>query len=793
MNRLAGFYAKLFRRSFLKNKSHFLLNLAGLTLGISCFLFSLLYFIYETSYDNYHVNRDRIARIVTTVVSGGNVMHTALSNGFLAPNLPKLYPRIETMVRFKPFQGRAAIRTINRGEAFTMEKAFYSDSDVFKVFSYPLREGDRATCLSAPNTIVLSRQTAKKLFGQSAALNALVTINDQTLKVTGIMDDLPGNSDITFDGLISWNTLPPAGDDGFVYSYALLKSSSGMAGLQADLDSFTTKYLNPQLAKSNTAFSYKPEPLSSLHFSNSYVYDTPKSNKVSLDIFLTLGILILVIACTNSINMMVVRSFARSMEVTMQKIYGAGRRELILQQLLESLIVGVIAVVLSLVLVWLLLPAFGTMVDRAIILSDLLNWKTGLALGAALIVLAGSGAVYSGLYLQRVNLADLLRSKSNKGQGMRIVPKMILGFQFFISIGMIVAGLLVFRQVRYLQSIPLGFDATNVLVAGLPQGVYAVKGDDFLKNQLSADPGVLKLALCGEKALPGQFADFDVMTYRANGMLVNKGVNDISVDENYLSLLGVSVIAGSGFQPAKDSNARHQVIVTELFARQAGWEHPIGQTITEGDDKVEVVGVVKDFHFNSLHHPVAPMVIFQAPDEPAYLMVKVANHQTGAVVRQLQKAWGKAFPAFPFAYFSLDEHLLQQYKDEGNLLTLLISLSLLVIAISCMGLIAYTSYIVRMAMTDIAIRRIIGASFRDIFNLFNRQFVLLLVIGLSVAVPVSWYLLGRWLEQFAYHVGVRPIDYLIATGAMAAIVGGVVLRYIARCIRVSPAKIIREQ
>jgi putative ABC transport system permease protein len=793
MGRLAVFYAKLLRRSFSKNKSHFLLNLAGLTLGISCFLFSLLYFTYETSYDHYHVNKDRIARIVTTVVSGGSVMQTALSNGFLAPNLPKLYPRIETMVRFKPFQGRVAIRTVDRVESFMLEKAFYCDSDVFKVFSYTLREGNRTTCLSAPNTIVLSRQTAQKLFGQAAAMNALVKVNDQTLKVTGIMDDLPGNSDITFDGLISWNTLPPAGDDGFVYSYALLKSPSGMAGLQADLDSFTTKYLNPQLAKSNTAFSYKPEPLSSLHFSNSYVYDTPKGNKVSLDIFLTLGILILVIACTNSVNMMVVRSFARSLEVTMQKIYGANRRELIFQQLLESLIVGLMAVGLSLLLVWLLLPAFGAMVNRPIVTADLLNWKTGVALGVALVVMAGSGAIYSGLYLQRVNLADLLRSKTGKGQGMRIVPKIMLGFQFFISIGMIVAGLLVFRQVHYLQSIPLGFDPTHVLVAGLPQGAYAAKGDQYLKNELSAEPGVLKLALCGEKTLPGQFADFDVMTYRANGVQVKKGVNDISVDENYLPLLGVSVIAGRGFQPIKDSNSSHNVIVTELFVQQAGWDHPLGQIIIEGDDKVQVVGVVKDFHFGSLHHPIAPMVIFQDPDEPAYLMVKVADHQTGAVVRQLQKAWGKAFPAFPFTYFSLDDHLLQQYKDEGNLLTLLVSLSALVIVISCIGLVAYTSYIVRMAMTDIAIRRIIGASFRDIFQLFNRQFVWLLVIGLAVAVPVSWYLLGRWLDQFAYHVDVRPIDYVLAAGAMAAIVGAVVLRYIARCIRISPAKIIREQ
>jgi putative ABC transport system permease protein len=796
MRKLLVFYAKLFRRSVLKHKLHFLLNFLGLTLGISCFLLALLYVFYETSYDSYHVNRDRIARIVTTVESGGSVTHTAYSNDFLTPNLPKLYPDIETMVRYKPFDGKAALRTGGQNDPLIpIANLYYSDPDVFKVFSYTLLEGDKAGCLSAPNSLVLSRRMVRILFGDKPAIGQAVQLNGKLLKITGVMADLPGNSDIALDGLVSMNTLDKnkEGDLGWVYTYVLLKNKPAMASFQAKLDEFADKYLNPQLASQATAMHYQLEPLRTLHFSNSYVYDTPKGNRVSVDIFLTLGILILVIACTNSVNMMVVRSFSRSLEVTMQKIYGASRRELVVQQLLESLVMGVMAIGLSFLIVAMLLPVFAGMVDRPMRLTDLFNFKIAGAVGGILLVLMLSSAVYSGLYMQRERLADLLRSKTGKGQRMWLVPRLMLGFQFFISIGMVAAAILVLRQVDYLRHIPLGFDARNVVVLELPQGAYAKEGDKYLKNELSADPAFTMLSFCSEKALPGQFADLDVMEYRQNGVLVNKGTDDLSADENYLGLLGIPVIRGSGFHGVKDSTARDEVMVNELFVRQAGWTHPIGQTIKQGEDAYHVVGVVQDFHFGSLHNPMTPMVIYPEPDNLAYLLVKVADGKTAGISGRLQSIWRKAFPQFPFSYFFLDQHLLQQYKEEGHLLSCLLTLSLLVIVISCIGLMAYTSYVIRIALKDIAIRRIVGATFGDIFRLFNRQFVLLLVIGLAVAAPVSWYFLGRWLAQFAYHVDVRPGDYFIAAMTMGGIVGLAVLNYTWRCVRISPAKIIREQ
>jgi putative ABC transport system permease protein len=663
---------------------------------------------------------------------------------------------------------------------------------VFKVFSYTLLEGDKAGCLSAPNSLVLSRRMDRILFGDKPAMGQAVRLNGKLLTITGVMADLPGNSDIALDGLVSIKTLGNEGVYGWLYTYVLLKNKSAMISFQAKLDTFADKYLNPQMASQATALHYKLEPIRTLHFSNSYVYDTPKGNRVLVDIFLTLGILILVIACTNSVNMMVVRSFSRSLEVTMQKIFGASRGELVIQQMLESLVMGVMAIVFSFLIVAILLPVFAAMVDRPMRLNDLFNFKIAAAVGGALLVLMVSGAVYSGLYLQRERLADLLRSKTGKGQRMWLVPRLMLGFQFFISIGMVAAAILVFRQVNYLRHIPLGFDPRNVAVLELPQGAFAKEGDQYLKNELSADPDISMLSFCSEKALPGQFADLDVMEYRQRGVLVNKGVDDIDVDDKFLAVLGIPVIRGSGFHGVKDSAAKGQVMVNELFVRQAGWTNPIGQTIKQGEDVYQVVGVVPDFHFGSLHNPMTPMVIFSDPD-PAYLLVKVVEGGGAGMPGKLQQMWNRAFPQFPFSYFFLDQHLLQQYKDEGHLLSCLLILSFLVIAISCIGLISYTAYVVRKALKDIAIRRIIGASFGDIYGMYQGMFGLLLGIGLAAVVPVSWYFLDRWLEQFAYHVVLRPLDYGIAVVGMVVIVGLVVGYYVWRSVRISPAKIIREQ
>ena len=797
---MPSYYFKTFRRSLFRNKASFLLNLLALVLGIGCFLFTLLFVFYEHGYDGSNTRLDRIARLVSDVHSGGNESKEAVSFGFLRAQLRKQFPEVEHIGRFDSYDGRAGLRWKPTEPVIPVEKLYWADQEVFDIFSYHLLAGDVKTCLQSPNTIVLTATLARRIFGKTDPLGQTLGLKGRPFKVTGVMADLPGNSDLRFNGLLSDAGLPPNEMQGWVYVYAQFRSAGAMAAFQPKLDTFFKNTVNPEIgADPTTQISCLVQPLAAVHFSPYRERDTPKGNRVYVNIFLVTGILILLIACTNSINLTIVQSFSRVMDVTIRKIYGASKLRLIWQHVMESLFIGGIAVLLSFLLVWLLLPAFAAVVDRSLGFHDLFNWKVLSAAFAGLVLLGAGGAVYTGIYLNKVQLADTLRSKNSKIGGLRIVPRLMLGFQFFISTGMLIAAISVFRQVSYLRSAPLGFNPDNVLVVQLPQnamdsleGVADLSAGHFLRNALDHDPNVVMTSFCSATALPGGDADIDVMQYREHGVKVKKTVYHLDVDAHYFPLLQIPVIQGEGFRDIRDSTAKFHAIVTSNFVRKAGWSQPIGEEFSDGDQKIRVVGVVPEFHFSSLHHSILPLVIFQVPDDQDYLLVRVSAAGTAAALKRLEANWRKAFPEMPFFYSFLDEHLMQQYRDDSNLLDLLLTLTLLMIAISCIGLVAYVSFLLRMAKTSIAIRRVIGAAFKDIYALFARQFFWLLVIGFAVSAPLAWWMSAIWLRQFAYHIDPRPADLGIALAAMGILVGVIVLRYAWQSARINPGRALRE-
>jgi putative ABC transport system permease protein len=794
------YYFKTFRRSLFRNKASFLLNLLALVLGIGCFLFTLLFVFYERGYDRSNGKLDRIGRLVSDVHSGGNESKEAVAFGFLREQLRKQFPEIERIGRFDSYDGRTGLRWKPEETLIPVEKLYYADQDVFDIFDYHLLAGDVKTCLQAPNTIVLTSGLARRIFGKTDPMGQTLGLKGRPLKVTGIMADLPGNTDLRFNGLMSAGGLPPEEMQGWMYVYVLFRNVKGMTAFQPKLDTFFKNTLNPEIgADATTRISGLLQPLSAVHFSAYRERDTPKGNVVYVNIFFITGILILLIACTNSINLTIVQSFSRVMDVTIRKIYGAGKLRLIWQHVLESLFIGGIAVLLSFLLVWLLLPAFAVVIDRSLSAHDLFNWKVLGAAIAGLLLLGAGGAVYTGVYLNKVHLADTLRSKNSKIGGLRIVPRLMLGFQFFISTGMLIAAISVYRQVSYFRSAPLGFNPDNVLVVQLPQNALDSAEEamdrsakNYLRNTLDHDPDVVMTSFCDATALPGGDADIDVMEYRDHGVKVRKTIYHLDVDAHYFSLLQIPVIRGEGFRDVRDSTARNHALVTTGFASKAGWTNPIGEVITTQSGRVRVDGVVPEFHFGSLHHIILPLVIFQQTNDQDYLLVRVTPARTAAVLKGLEANWKKAFPEVPFFYSFLDEHLMQQYRDDNNLLDLLLTLTVLMIAISCIGLVAYVSFLLRMAKTSIAIRRVIGAAFKDIYALFARQFVWLLLIGFAVAAPLAWWSSTIWLRQFAYHVAPRPADLGIALAAMGVLVGMIVLRYAWQSARVNPGRALRE-
>lgn len=418
----------------------------------------------------------------------------------------------------------------------------------------------------------------------------------------------------------------------------------------------------------------------------------------------------------------------------------------------------------------------------------------------SLMLLGAGDAIYTAVYLNRVQLAHSLRSKNVRVRGLRIVPKFMLGFQSCISIGMLIAAISVYRQVDYFRNTPLGFNPTNVLIVDLPQDFHDSTDQSrqhenagYLRHALDSDPDVVATSLCSSESLPGGEGDLDIMEYRQGNRKIKSAVYHLDVDANYFKILQVPVIRGEGFQEHGDTSQTGNALATTSFVRKAGWQQPIGQKITLINHTSKIIGIVPDFHFSSLHHASKPLVIFENAGAAGNLLVRVNTPKTSAILQRLQNTWNKVYPDYPLYYTFLDDHLLQQYHDEYNLLSLLLTLTLLMIAISCIGLIAYVSFLLRMARADIAIRRVIGATFADIYTLFARQFAGLLIIGFAVAAPVAWWLSNAWLKQFAYHIEPRLADPLIALTAMSAIIAAIVLRFSRQSMRANPARILREE
>ncbi|HXB08864.1 MAG TPA: ABC transporter permease [Puia sp.] len=785
-------------RSILKHKSSFLLNLLGLTLGITCFLFTLSFVFYERSYDRYHSKGDRICRLATDVFSGGVETHVGLSLGQLCDQLPRVFPEIERMVRFQAYSGQTGVRRKPGEPLVLLKTAYYVDSGVFSVFGYRLTEGDGRTALAEPNSIVLTAGLKERLFGSGPAMGQTLTEKGKPLKVTGVLAEIPDNSDLSFEALFSLTTLKPEDRGDWAYCYILFRSPGGIPAFQYKMDTLVKNQLNQMLdPDGNMRVRLVLQPLSTLHFSAPRERDTPKGNPMYVTIFFVTGVLILLIACVNSVNLCIVRSFSRVMDVTIKKIYGASRARLIGQHVLESMFAGVVAAVFAFLLVWLLLPVFAVVVDRRMSIHDVFSGKMLGAATGALLLLGLGGSVYTGVYLSRVKLADSLRSKIGKIGGLRKLPRVMLGFQFFITIGMSVAALSVYRQVHYLRSAPLGYNPDNVLIVNLPQNEEAASRAEYLRNSLRGDVNVIQTAACSESGLPGKGVDVDMYRFRERGRQVRKTIYHIDVDARYLSALQIPVIKGNAFPeiPAsavQDSTTPRNAIVTASFARMAGWTNPLGEVLYHYGQKCPVVGVIPDFHYGSLHAAIQPLVLLQQVGQPDYLLVRVARTKTAAVLKGLEGHWKKAFPEMPFSYSFLDEQLIQQYRDEYNLLSLLLALTVLMVAISCIGLVAYVSFLLRMARADIAIRRVIGAGFRHIYTLFARQFVWLLGIAFIVATPLAWWSAGLWLRQFAYHVELRAADPVIAVIAIGGLVGLIVLRFVLLSVKINPARVLRE-
>lgn len=760
-------------RNLVRNRFYSAINIAGLAIGLACFVLSMLYVNDELKYDRFHRKADRIYRVCEELNTEGSGENSSSVPFPVAPAMMNDYGHlIEKAVRFFNFQDtRHALHYEEKN--FNESNIYVVDSSVFELFDFPLERGDPATALLRPQTIVLSQDLAVKYFGQTDPVGKIIKYDGVVnLEVTGVMKPLPPQSHMQFDALISFSSLPHM--LGWQYgknwvwnpcwTYILLRPGADPGEIEREFPDFVQKYY-PDFLKN--AVRHYLQPLTGIHLDSRLAYEMrPNGDADNIYIFSLTGIFILVIAAINFMNLSTARSAKRSMEIGIRKVLGAHRGQLIRQLLVESVIVSLLAVLLSLLLIELLLPFFNSIAGKELrIGGEGSVWLLLLLSGAGLVTGLLSG-IYPAFYLSSFEPVQVLRKKVPGHPGRVPLRKLLVVLQFTVSLILITSTWVIYRQLNYLRSAHLGFDKEQVLV--LPVRPPMFKQYDAFISQLRENSSVLNVTYMND--LIGKH--HNTHEYNYPGMEPDKWVYfpSLLVDEEFIPTMNMQLLAGRNFSkdfPRDDSLA---VIINEAMLERMGWKSPeeaLGKQFFTPSGSEKVVGIVKDFHFEPLHNPVGPFVL----DMPhrrlkifwtRHIAIRLAPGNLTQQLAGLEETWNGISKDFPFDYFFLRDDLNNQYVAQEKLARLFTGFSCLTVFIACLGLLALSAYSAEQRTKEIGIRKTMGASVISIVQLLSVDFMKLVLLANLIALPLTWLLMQAWLENFAFRIPIPAAAFLVA-------------------------------
>jgi len=788
-------------RNLQRQQTHALINIAGLALGLAvCFLITL--FVYdELSYDRFHEKADRIYRVVESYthndISRQNLIHSAP----LAPALVNDLPEIESAVRLSNRWGEVLVSRDT--EAFYEDGFFFTDTSFFDVFTFPLVQGSPSS-LAKPFTVIITESVAEKYFGDEDPVGQKVEIKGSwgtyEYEITGIARDVPHNSHFHFQFLTSLETLratrpKPEHMESWwyveYYTYVLLQPGHQVEDLQAKFPAFISKYKGERLKQIDVHSAYELQPIADIHlYSHLEREIEPNSDARYLYIFSVLALLILAVACINYMNLSTARSAMRASEVGVRKVVGAHRTQLIRQFLFESLVLSGMALVLAFLLIALLLPLFNHLTGKSLSVTYLGHGDLVLGLiGAGLFVglLAGS---YPALFLSRFQPVHVLKGLLGMGPASTLFRKGLVVFQFIISIGLVVGTIVIQRQLTYMQNKQLGLHAEQVVVINT-HGEIGRRLPAF-RSDLLKYPGILNVS-ASDQAFPVR--EF-VMGLRPEGFEeTDVQAKLINVAPHFLETLDIPLLQGDNlpemYEPAE--REYQPVLVNEAAVKQFGWDDPIGKTFTCCVAPTpRVVGVVSDFHYQSLKEEIAPLVLM-----PTWwsqqVLVRIRAENIFATLDQIEDAWAAFVPGEPFEYTFLDSRFEQIYQAEERFMQIFGAFSFLAIILVCLGLFGLAAFMAERRTKEIGIRKVLGASAPSIVTLLSKDFLKLVLIAFVLAAPLAYLAMSRWLEDFAYRIELGPGIFLLAGGLALLIALATVSYQAVKAALADPVKSLRYE
>jgi len=784
-------------RNFKKDKWYSLLNILGLTIGITFSLLLIFYIKDELSYDRYNENGGRLYRIASYVKEQDKPeMKWAISQFVLAPALKKDYPEVEEAVRMV---GNGKTMYKNGDLRIYEDKIFTTDSNYFRVFTQQFIEGDPKTALIAPRSIVVTQTMAEKFFGAGKSYLGKSLENDKgdVFKITGVIKDVPKNSHLVFNALISISTLPKDYQNnwgGFgIYNYVLLKPNTNPQAFEKKMLPMYDKYMAPIFAKFNVKIHYGVQKVTDIHLHSDLTSEPEELGNMSyIYTFATVAFFMLLIACINYMNLATARSARRAKEIGIRKVTGSSKSQLIAQFLIESGLMAVLALVLSMGAIAACLGIFNQLSGKFITFGSLLQPGTFFILLGVILFVGLVGGSYPAFYLSGFNPLAVLKGKLASKGGSAIFRKILVVKQFALSICMLVSTFIVFDQLQYMREVDLGFDKQQVLsITANANGDVRAKIQAF-REELRKNPQILSTST--SQAVPGASINFNLFSIETNKGFVDKGIDCYAADEDYFKTLGIKISKGRNFNGAGDT--LRSIIVNENMAKYFGWDQPIGKRVKYPGDTsqfyLEVVGVIKDFNQKSLYNPITPLMIFYTPNSNG-IQVKVNANNIPATVASIEATWNKIFPELPFSYTFLDQDFDSQYAADQKRGKIFTAFSVLTIAITCLGLLGLIAFTTEQRQKEISIRKILGAGLAEIIPLITRNFVFLVGISCIIAFPVAYFFMHSWLKIFPYNTGLSTLPFICSALIVLAITLLTVTFHTVKASLANPTKSLRAE
>lgn len=795
-------YFKVALRNILKHKFFSAINILGMTIGITACLLIILYIADELSYDRFHRSAERIYQVGLHGKIGGQDIHTANTCPPMSAVLVSELPEVEASTRLAPHWGKPSIKFGNN--AFTEEKTFYADSNFFQFFSFELLEGDPATALKEPNSVVLTEDISKKYFGEEPAIGRILTVgnDNRSFKVTGVAANPPRNSHFTFTILFSassWDHLKSQEWlNNYLFTYFLLRENTRVESVNQKFEALVEKYVGPEIenfmgmnVKEMKAqggdYGYYSTKITDIHLHSISQGDIePGGSIMHIYFFGGIGIFILVIACINFMNLSTARSAGRAKEVGLRKTLGSLRGQMIGQFLAESTLYSAAAVLLSLVLCYYFLPYFNLLSGKALGIG-LFASPLFVAGILALILFVGLAAgSYPAFYLTSFNAVEVLKGKVRAGMKSKGVRSFLVVFQFGISIFLIIFTIIVYQQIQHMQEKNLGMDKENIFV--LQNTGRLGNNKEAFRNALLQQSGVLKVSYTNN-TFPGVN---NTTVFKASGSEQDHIMGQYFADYDHLDVMKFEMKEGRYFSKDFPGDTL-SIILNEAAVKEFGFQNAIGEEMfyAPTKERLKVIGIVKNFNFESFKEQVRPLAIRLTKNDNNLLVRYEGNPQT--LISSIENLWKQNSSNEPFEYTFMDEEFDNLFRAEQRMGTILSIFSGLAIFIASLGLFALAAFTAEQRTKEIGIRKAMGASMFSLTVLLSREFTRLVLYAFIPAAAAGWYVSNEWLSGFAYRVDISPW-IIVGSGLIAIIIAWITVSYQSvKTARTNPVKALRYE